>query len=64
MAQRRAQVSLAAGVLTLMSLLGASMAAAEEPAPFPALAPDGEPLRAAFNRDAARVRLLLFVDPT
>jgi len=48
----------------LMVLLVASGAAAEEPPPFPALAPDGEPLRAAFNRDAGRVRLLLFIDPT
>jgi len=48
----------------LMVLLVASGAAADEPPPFPALAPDGEPLRAAFNRDAGRVRLLLLIDPT
>ena len=47
--------------MMLMALLAAN---AEEPPAFPALASDGEPLRAAFNRDAGRVRLLLFIDPT
>lgn len=47
-----------------MGLFALSLAGADEPQPFPALAQDGEPLRAAFNRDAGRVRLVLFVDPT
>lgn len=34
------------------------------PAPFPTLSADGEPLRAAFNRDVGKVRLLLILDPT
>ena len=63
-ARRCAQIPVAVGVLVLMVLLVSSGATAEEPSPFPALAPGGEPLRAAFNRDAGRVRLLLFIDPT
>ena len=60
----RAYAAIAAGVLVLMALGGVLPVSAEEPPSFPALANDGEPLRAAFNRDAGRVRLLLFVDPT
>ena len=60
----RAHASLAAGVLVLLTLAGLLPVSAEEPPSFPALAQNGEPLRAAFNRDAGRVRLLLFVDPT
>lgn len=51
----------AAGALLLVALLAA---AAGEPATIPALKPDGEPLRDAFNREAGRVRLILFIDPT
>ena len=64
MFRRRAQISVFVGVLMLMTLLTTSSANAGEPQPFPALTPDGEPLRAAFNRDAGRVRLLFFIDPT
>ncbi len=35
----------------------------KEPA-LAALSPDLEPLRAEFNKDAGRVRLLLLLDPT
>jgi len=62
--ERRAQILLAAGVLVFLALAGALSASAEEPPPFPSLTPAGEPLRAAFNRDAGRVRLLLVIDPT
>ena len=62
--ERCAQALLAAPVLVLLVLAGALSAPAEEPPPFPSLTPAGEPLRAAFNRDAGRVRLLLFIDPT
>lgn len=64
MSRRRPQVPVTVGVLMLMALLTASSATAGEPPPFPALTPGGEPLRAAFNRDAGRVRLLFFIDPT
>lgn len=60
----RARSLVTAGVWLLMALLGLLPAAAETPPAFPALAKGGEPLRSAFNRDAGRVRLLLFIDPT
>lgn len=47
-------------------LLAAALAASSQ-APAPALSILGkelEPLRADFNRDAGRVRLLLLLDPT
>ncbi len=53
--------------LALGAFLAAALAAASQaPAPpsFPELAKDSEPLRADFNRDAGRVRLLLLLDPT
>lgn len=61
---QRARTPVALAVMMLMVWLMAFVAAAEEPASFPGLAPAGEPLRAAFNRDAGRVRLLFFIDPT
>jgi hypothetical protein len=60
-----AGAALVAGLLLTLAILpGASTPKAAEDQPFPVLTPDGEPLRAAFNRDAGRVRLLLFIDPT
>jgi hypothetical protein len=56
------RAGLALGVLLAAALAGWSQALA--PAPFPELGKDLEPLRADFNRDAGRVRLLLLLDPT
>ena len=58
----KTRATLALGALLAAALAGVSQAPA--PPSFPELGKELEPLRADFNRDAGRVRLLLLLDPT
>jgi len=58
----KTRATLALGALLAAALAGVSQAPA--PSSFPELEKELEPLRADFNRDAGRVRLVLLLDPT
>lgn len=45
-------------------LVAAGLLRAQAPPAFPEMGKDFAPLRADFNRDAGRVRLVLLLDPT
>lgn len=47
-----------------LCLLAGLAPAGSQPAPFPELDPNLEPLRSRFNQDVGKVRLLLLLDPT
>lgn len=59
---RRAAVVIWLGLLSAGVLPGSPPLA--EPAPYPSLSPQGEPLRAAFNDSVGAIRLLFILDPT
>ncbi len=46
------------------ALLAAATSARTQDAPYPELSRQLEPLRAQFNADAGKVRLILILDPT
>jgi len=56
----KSRAAVALGVL----LAAAWFVQAQAPSSFPELGKELEPLRADFNRDAGRVRLLFLLDPT
>lgn len=61
---QRCWLALLVALVLLTGAVAPGSPPSAEPAPYPLLSSEGEPLRAAFNHDAGSVRLLLILDPT